>query len=122
MDVEDQTARHSQDQQEKTQSRVLPPPCSSVSAGELGEVEVFFRAAESKPLGEPTVERWTQFNEHVMDRVSESLQRTRSFRQRCQTWFDRFVASDSRLKERIWVIAAAVVLLVVVLVLACLLI
>jgi len=104
------TFHRNEDQRDKTKTHVLPQPCSSLSLGESSDIEVLFRIVESKTPVEPSIERWAQFNERVMERVVGSLQCRPTFRQWRQTLLDRFLASDSRLKIRMWVILATVVL------------
>jgi len=78
----------------------------------MSEVESLFRAVERKFAVEPTVEVWTRFNEHLMGRIAESAQRHPTAQERRQELFDRLSASDSVLKERLWVVGGVVVLAV----------
>jgi len=90
-----------------TQSQVLSP-APSVSVNELGEVEVLFHAAESASPSVPSIERWTQFNEQVMEKAITSLQQRPGMQDRWQRIYDRFTASDSRWKERLQVLTVVV--------------
>jgi len=110
---EQESFRRNEELADQTPSHVARQIAPSVSIAELGEAEAVFRAAESNTLVEPTLERWTQFNEHVMDHVVKSLQRRPTFRERRQAFLDRLLASDSRLKEKARLIVTVVLLVFV---------
>ena len=113
---EQETFHPEEELRDKTSSHVLPQSPLPVSLVELGEVEGVFRAAEANIPVEPSIERWAQFNEHVMDQAVASLQQRPTFSQRRQILLDRFMAGDSRWKERTRVIIATVFLAVLIVV------
>jgi len=102
--------RHEEELKDNAPSHTLPQSPLSLSSNELGETAALFHLAESNKPVEPSIERWAQFNEHVIARAVESLHHRPSFRQRRQTLFDRFVASDSRLKQHLRVIVGILLL------------
>ena len=104
-------------QEEKTrdqgQANTLSVPWSRTCLAELGDLGRVLRTAEPNRLVEPSLERWVQFSERVMNRILESSRYRPRAGQRLQTLFDRLMASDSRLKESKWAVLAILFLAVV---------
>lgn len=83
---------------------------SSVSGGELKEIEEFLHVAESSQRVRPSLERWARFNERVMQRILASRRCRPLSREWRRRLLDRLRASDSRLKETWWIAVALIVL------------
>ena len=77
---------------------------------ELGEVETLLDRVESKKPPRQSVERWADFNERLMKRIMESERSRPLSAEWRKQLYDRFRASDSRLKEFVWVIVAIVMI------------
>jgi hypothetical protein len=83
---------------------------SPTSLAELSDLEVLLRTIESNPSIEPTLERWTQFNERVMMHILETATHRPTIRQRRQILLDRLTASDLAFKRTRWFLVVSLLL------------
>lgn len=90
-------------QEEKTRGQgrasTVSMPWSRTCLTELDDLGGVLRTAESNKIVEPSLEVWVRFSERLMSRILESSRHRPKASQRRQTLFDRYTASDSRLKE-----------------------
>jgi len=113
MAEERRTVHREEEKQGEGRPHELRQSVAPQGFAELSEVEILLRAVATKTPVEPTLEGWTRFHERLVSRVVEATHRTPTRQERRQVLYDRFTASDSRLKEKAWVIVAVVVLAVV---------
>lgn len=103
-----QTKEKLREEQSNERTKKVTIPRETNGLAELGEVESVLRTMESRTPTNPSTERWAEFNEQLMKRVLSSTRSRPLSTEWRQRIFDRFRASDSRLKQTVWVAVAIV--------------
>jgi hypothetical protein len=112
-DQADERARTDERARAGEHARTVRVPRSSEGLAELHEIETMLRRTETRRV-EPSLERWAEFNDDLMQRAAEPAHLRPLGREWRRRLLDRLWAGDSFVRENPWLVFSILLLAVLI--------